>query len=153
MALLDTITHHDQVKYHRPWPRAVVTEAGWRNAIDHLAAGRCSLLGLWGDAPSVHMALLSQDFSEIAVVSYVCKGGTYPSVSARHPPAGKLERAIRDLYGLDAVGAPDSRTWLDLGFWSVRHPLGKRGKAVKPKPYQFLPVEGEGLHQIPVGPV
>jgi Ni,Fe-hydrogenase III large subunit len=35
----------------------------------------------------------------------------------------------------------------------VRHPLGKRTPARKPKPYEFLPAEGEGLHQIPVGPV
>ena len=153
MALLDSIKHQDKAKQHRPWPRAEVGEDGWRQAIDLLAEGRCSLLGLWGDAPDVQMALLAADFSEIALVTYHAKDGIYPSVSARHPPAGKLERAIRDLYGLDAVGAPDSRTWLDLGFWNVRTPLGKRAKALKPKPYQFLPVEGEALHQIPVGPV
>lgn len=153
MALLDSITYRQTNKQHRPWPRALVNEQGWSQAIDLLVEGRCSLLGLWGDAPTVHMALLTADFSEIAVVSYTCKDGSYPSVSARHPPAGRLERAIRDLYGLDAEGAPDSRNWLDLGFWGLRHPLGKRTKAGKPKPYRFLPVEGEGLHQIPVGPV
>ena len=42
---------------------------------------------------------------------------------------------------------------LDLGFWNVRHPLGNKGPARKPTPYKFLPAEGEGLHQIPVGPV
>ena len=153
MALLDTIAHREMAKQHHPWPRALVTEEGWRQAIDLLVAGRCTLLGLWGDAPAVHMALLADDFSDIAVISYTCKDGSYPSVAARHPPAGRLERAIRDLYGLNAVGAPDARTWLDLGFWDVRTPLGKRSKAGKPKPYLFLPVEGEGLHQIPVGPV
>ena len=99
------------------------------------------------------MALLGGDFNDIAVLSYICKDGQYPSVAARHPPAIRLERAIRDLFGLEAVDAPDARSWLDLGFWNVRHPLGKRGPARKPKPYAFLPAEGEGLHQIPVGPV
>jgi Ni,Fe-hydrogenase III large subunit len=153
MALLDTISHREKAKQHRPWPRALVSEAGWRQAIDLLVQGRCTLLGLWGDAPLVHMALLTEDFSDIAVVSYTCKDGTYPSVAAYHPAAGKLERAIRDLHGLDATDAPDARTWLDLGFWKVRHPLGKSVPARKPQAYQFLPVEGEGLHQIPVGPV
>ncbi|MSO68101.1 MAG: hydrogenase expression protein HypE [Pseudolabrys sp.] len=134
-------------------PRATVNEKAWRQAIEQLAAGRCTLLGLWGDAPAVHMALLSEDFSDIAIVSYNCKGGKYPSVAARHPPAVRLERAIRDLFGLDASGAPDTRSWLDLGFWNARHPLGKRAPARKAKPYEFLPAEGEGLHQIPVGPV
>ena len=153
MALLDTITHRDTAKRHRPWPRAVVGDDGWRQAIDLLAAGRCTLLGLWGDAGDVHMALLAENFDDIAVLSYTCKDGKYPSVAARHPPAIRLERAIRDLFGLDATGAPDTRSWLDLGFWDIHHPLGKKQPAQKPAPYTFLPAEGEGLHQIPVGPV
>ncbi|MFZ0092429.1 MAG: NADH-quinone oxidoreductase subunit C, partial [Pseudolabrys sp.] len=115
--------------------------------------GQCTLLGLWGDAPNVHMALLDATSGDVAVVSYACKGGKYPSVAARHPPAIRLERAIRDLFGLEATDAPDVRPWLDLGFWSVRHPLGEKAVARKPAPYQFLPAEGEALHQIPVGPV
>jgi Ni,Fe-hydrogenase III large subunit len=153
MALLDTIKHRGKAKQHRPWPRAAVTDDGWQQAIEHLAAGRCTLLGLWGDAPSVHMALLAGNFSDVAVLSYVCKDSTYPSVAARHPPAIRLERAIRDLFGLEAVGAPDTRGWLDLGFWSVRRPLGKTTPSRKATPYEFLPAEGEGLHQIAVGPV
>jgi Ni,Fe-hydrogenase III large subunit/Ni,Fe-hydrogenase III component G len=153
MALLDTIAHRETVKQHRPWPRALVADDGWRQAIEHLAAGRCTLLGLWGDTADVHMALLGERFDDIAVLSYACKDGQYPSVAARHPPAIRLERAIRDLFGLNAVGGPDTRTWLDLGFWDVRHPLGKKEPAQTPVPYAFLPAEGEGLHQIPVGPV
>ena len=52
------------------------------------------------------------------------------------------------------VGAPDTRPWLDLGFWDVQYPLGARAPAPRSAPaYTFLPVEGESLHQIPVGPV
>jgi len=153
MSLLNTITHGGTAKQHRPWPRAPVADDGWQQAIDLLARGHCTLLGLWGDAPAVHMALLGENAADIAVLSYTCKDGKYPSVAARHPPAIRLERAIRDLFGLNAQGAPDARTWLNLGFWDVRHPLGKSSPARKSKPYEFLPAEGEGLHQIPVGPV
>jgi len=153
MALLDGITHSETVKAHRPWPRVIVADDGWRQAIDLLADGHCSLLGLWGDAPEVHMALLDETSGDVAVISLSCKAGRYPSVAARHPPAIRLERAICDLFGLKAVDTPDPRPWLDLGFWNVRHPLGNKGPARKPTPYKFLPAEGEGLHQIPVGPV
>jgi len=153
MALLDDITHSETVKAHRPWPRVIVADDGWRQAIDLLADGHCSLLGLWGDAPEVHMALLDETSGDVAVISFACKAGRYPSVAARHPPAIRLERAICDLFGLKAVDTPDPRPWLDLGFWNVRHPLGNKGPARKPTPYKFLPAEGEGLHQIPVGPV
>ena len=118
-----------------------------------MAAGECTLLGLWGDPPNVHMAPLDEAAGNIAIVTYACADGRYPSVGAQHPPALRLERAIRSLFGLDATGSPDTRPWLDLGFWDVRHPLGNKEPAQKPAPYAFLPVEGEGLHQIPVGPV
>jgi Ni,Fe-hydrogenase III large subunit len=153
MAILETITHGDLSERHRPWPRALVNEEGWRQAADQLATGRLVLLGLWGDAPLVHMALLDEAAGEAAVVSYACKSGKFPSVGAGHAPAIRLERAIKDLFGLEAVNAPDTRPWLDLGFWNVRHPLGKKAAARKQAAYRFLPSEGEGLHQIPVGPV
>jgi Ni,Fe-hydrogenase III large subunit len=153
MALLDNIAHRESAKAHRPWPRATVSDDGWQQAINLLAEGRCSLLGLWGDAPHVHMALLNQTFNDIAVLTYPCQAGHFPSVAARHPPAIRPERAIWDLFGLKAVDTPDPRAWLDLGFWDVRHPLGNEAAAYRPATYEFLPAQGEALHQIPVGPV
>ena len=99
------------------------------------------------------MATLDEASGTIAVFTYTCKDGKYPSVGAQHPPALRLERAIRSLFGLDAIGSPDTRPWLDLGAWDVAQPLGARLPAQEQAPYAFLPVEGEGLHQIPVGPV
>ena len=132
-------------------PRSKVTEDGWNKAADRLAAGEATLLGLWADAPDVHMALL--EGADVTLLTYTCGDGRYPSIGAKHAPAIRLERAIGDLFGLDAVGATDARPWLDLGFWDVRYPLGGKGAAQPPAPYAFLPAEGEGLHQIPVGPV
>ena len=127
MARFSSITYNELVEGHRPWPRAVVAEDGWQQAIDQLTTGQCSLFGLWGDAPEVHMALLDKETSDVAVISYTCKSGKYPSVAARHPPAIRLERAIRDLFGLDAVDTLDARPWLDLGFWSVRSSARQKG--------------------------
>ena len=134
-------------------PRQKVDEEGWGRAIDRLARGGLTLLGLWGDAPDVHMATFDEATADIAVLTYACKNGRFPSVGAKHPPAIRLERAIGSLFGLEAVGSPDPRPWLDLGNWGVSHPLGKRAPAQEAAPYAFLPAEGEGLHQIAVGPV
>ncbi len=60
----------------------------------------------------------------------------YPSLAGIFPAAGRLERAARDLTGIGAEGG-DSRPWL-------LHP---------PAPYPFVTVGGEGVHEIPVGPV
>ena len=146
-----------RVGNHRPWPRIEVTPAVWRSVASEIAAGRATLFALWGDAGvkrAVHMAVVEELTGELAVVSLECPAGIFPSVGAIHPPAIRLERAIHSLYGYEPAGGPDMRHWLDLGFWEIRHPLGARELApVKPPLYRFLPVEGENLHQIPVGPV
>ncbi|HTZ02418.1 MAG TPA: NADH-quinone oxidoreductase subunit C, partial [Xanthobacteraceae bacterium] len=153
----DILLRGERVEGHRPWPRFVVTAELWRHAANELAEGRATLLGLWGDGtavPAAHMAIMSGQSRQIAVITIDCPAGSFPSVGAVHPPAIRLERAIFSLYGLEPIGAPDMRPWLDLGLWDVQHPLGARqATAAAPAAYAFLPVEGENLHQIPVGPV
>jgi Ni,Fe-hydrogenase III large subunit len=108
----------------------------WQEATRLVAAGEATLLGLWGEPGRVHMAVFDHG---VVVLSLDCPSGSYPSVGALHAPAIRLERAARDLFGLDPIGLPDRRPWLDHG--------------ANPTAYPFLPVEGESLHQIPVGPV
>ena len=139
--------------HHRPWPRAVVTPDAWNAAVGLLGAPGWSLLGLWGDRTEVHMALRGEQSGEIGVASLDCPGGHFPSVARTHPPALHLEAAIRDLVGLQAIGTPEPRPWLDHGRWGLRHPLGSTQAPSEARTYEFLPVEGESLHEIAVGPV
>jgi Ni,Fe-hydrogenase III large subunit len=83
----------------------------------------------------------------------------YPDLSKTFYFAGRMQRAIADLVGVDAEGA-DDRLWLNHGAWpSDYHPLRKRptGKEMfldrGVTDYPFVRVEGEGVHEIPVGPV
>jgi Ni,Fe-hydrogenase III large subunit len=153
-SLTDLMQKGQKVTQHRPWPRAVVDATSWIVAADELADGRLTLLALWGEPASVHMALTDNAATEVAVLSLDCPDRTYPSIGIRHPPALRLERAINDLFGLSAEDLPDPRPWLDHGSWGVRFPLTERLAALsKPAPYRFLAVEGEGTHEIPVGPV
>lgn len=62
----------------------------------------------------------------------------FPSVTPILPKADWMEREIQDLYGLVPEGHPDPRRL-------VLH--GKEGE------YRFDRVEGEGVFEIPVGPV
>ncbi len=152
--LADLLAEGDPVAAHRPWPRASVPAATWSAAAGRLADSRLVLLGLFGEAAAVHMALLDELAGEIGVLSLACPGGHFPSVAALHPPAIRLERTIGDLFGLVADEAPDPRPWLDHGAWGLRHPLGASpAEATSAGPYVFLEAEGESLHQIPVGPV
>ena len=150
----DLILAGTPVPHHGPWPRVAVGPQAWEEAAELLANGRSTLLGLWGDSGFVHMALADAEGGDIGVFSLECPDGRFPSVGRHHPPALRLERAARDLFGLQPEGSPDTRPWLDHGAWGVCHPL--KTPADPPllvTPYAFLGAEGEGLHQIPVGPV
>jgi Ni,Fe-hydrogenase III large subunit len=143
-----------RVADHRPWPRYEVDRATWEAVGASLGKGEGDLLGLWGDRGVVHLALRSAPELP-AIVTLAVENGRFPSIGQYHPPAIRLERAITDLYGYIATGAPDRRPWLDHGAWGLRAPLGAAEPAPlrDPVDYAFQPVHGEGLHQIPVGPV
>ncbi|MDX8480267.1 NADH-quinone oxidoreductase subunit C [Mesorhizobium sp. VK24D] len=152
-ALADLIEAGRPIEQLAPWRRAVVAPKTWNLAVEQLAAGRWSLLGLWGEPDKVHMALLDET-QDVSVISLDCRGGRYSSVGQQHPPALRLERAAADLFGLAPQGLPDTRRWLDHGQWGVSHPLAARpAKPAAESSYRFLTAEGESLHQIPVGPV
>ena len=110
--------------------------SAWEECASRLADG-ADLLSLWGEPGRVHLALREGD--SIFHGAEDCPDHRYPSLGARYPQAIRFERSARDLYGLDPVGLADRRPWLDHG--------------AVPGAYPFLPVIGEGLHQIPVGPV
>ena len=153
-SLTTMIAGGDRVDGHRPWPRAVVDATLWVMAAERLAEGDWTLLSLWGEPDRVHMALLEAEPTDIGVLTFECPDGRFPSVGALHAPAQRLERTIRDLYGLEPQGAPDVRPWLDHGRWDCSAPLGTAAAPPpRTEPYAFLPAEGESLHRIPVGPV
>ena len=129
--------------FHAPWPRATIDAATWRQATARLTTGEWTLLGLWGERDRVHMAVLADAPREIGVLTLACPDGRFPSVGLHHRPAIRLERTVRDLFGLEPMGAEDARPWLDHGTWTGGMPAD----------YAFLPVHGENLHEIPVGPV
>lgn len=159
-SLSELIREGKRIGDHRPWPRVIVDTETWTLAARQMAEQHCTLLGFWGEPDFVHAALLDENVGEIGageigVISLDCSTGEFPSIAAVHAPAMRLERAIHDLFGLMPQGLPDSRPWLNHGCWGVGAPLGDglatpRGDS---PPYPFLAAEGEGLHQIPVGPV
>src|ERR1700688_3268612 len=69
-----------------------------------------------------------------------------------------MERAVHDLFGIASM-EPDHRGWLRHGGWpQTAFPLrrdfdGSHQFSVKSQPYAFVQVEGDGVHEIAVGPV
>ena len=149
------LANHEPVAGHRPWPRYDADNALWMAIGQALADGAGDLMGLWADKTAVHMAIRAAAPLGPFVISTAIRNSEFPSIGKFHAPAIRLERAVRDLYGFAPIAAPDRRPWLDHGAWGMRAPLGSRfpTQLRDPAAYEFLPVHGEGLHQIPVGPV
>src|SRR5215472_7968109 len=139
---------------HSPWPRSVISPEVWSSAASELAAGRLQLIAEWAEPGMVHAALFDPEISSLGLISLDAPHGSFPALGAQHAPALRLERRIRDLFALEPLGAPDVRPWIDHGqFGDARLPSGKHGRSAAATEYTFLPVKGEGLHEIPVGPV
>lgn len=114
-----------------------------------------ALLSLWAEPGLVHAAFFDEADGGLLLASCPAPEGRYPALSPARPGAVRFERAIRDLWAMIAEDGVDLRPWLDHGRWPVLGPLSARParNAAQPVPPEFLPVEGEGWHQIPVGPV
>ena len=137
----------------QPMPRQTVSQRQWERAAQDLADGQLSMLSLWATNGAVHMALMNNVTRHFAILSLDLQGKSFPSVSRWYLPALRLERAIRDLFGFVPEGALETRPWLDHGKWGVAHPLTDNSPSSESTPYEFLPVEGESLHKVAVGPV
>ncbi|MEK7372400.1 MAG: NADH-quinone oxidoreductase subunit C [candidate division NC10 bacterium] len=80
------------------------------------------------------------------------------SLATFHYPASRFEREIYDLFGITAEGHPDPRPLVRHGFWPadyfpLRKDAGAREFSDGGQSFPFTEVGGEGVYEIPVGPV
>ncbi|MBK5298393.1 MAG: NADH-quinone oxidoreductase subunit C [Vicinamibacteria bacterium] len=85
---------------------------------------------------------------------------SFPSIAAKYPAANWFEREVMDLYGLVPDGHPNPtrvalhEDWPD-GAWALRKdfPEDRNVPRVPGDHHPFRPVTGEGVFEVPVGPV
>lgn len=83
----------------------------------------------------------------------------FPSLTKQFLPAWRFERQIQSLMGVTPLNHPDTRPWIKFEDWPEdAWPLRKSFDASKQMPrvegqYKWIKAEGEGVYEIPVGPV
>ena len=83
----------------------------------------------------------------------------FPSLTTAIPAADWQEREVQDMFGLKLVGHPNPRRCALHDDWPDVFPLRKDFDLRTPLPefsgprHRFREVEGEGVFQVPVGPV
>ena len=136
----------------------------WRRACEQVREKGGRLVALWGSdhtdrarGYAVHAALTVR--SGLVVITCELDGDRYPDISDLFPAANRMQRGTYDLLGIQAEGAADQRKWLRHASWPEDvFPLRKSFDGAQSFPtgvdaYPFVRVEGEGVHEIPVGPV
>ncbi len=94
----------------------------------------------------------------IFITAVVSQSLFFPSIALQIPAAALYEREIKEMFGLTPTGNPDTRSLVLHEFPEGIFPLRKEfllktKVARQQRQYQFLKVEGDGICEIPVGPV
>lgn len=141
------------------------------------------LIALWGSDErqqqggfALHLALVNERGLICLTLALTAGQPEYADVSGVFPAAGRMQRAAYDLLGITARGASDIRPWLRHAAWQgfplrkdfvfnphLNLPPQQGAEANDRSPaengeqnhddYPFVQVEGQGVHEIPVGPV
>jgi len=141
-----------------------VSREEWRQVAHDLAAAGGQLVALWASGndhgtPCVRAFFLTERHG--LLLSFTLTDNRerpYPGLEDLFPSAARMQRAVADLTGLRST-AEDTRPWLRHGAWSPGYrPLidgapPPRSAEPRTDSYEFVRVEGEGVHEIPVGPV
>jgi Ni,Fe-hydrogenase III large subunit/Ni,Fe-hydrogenase III component G len=139
------------------------TSETWHPMALDLAAGGARLLSVWVDRQPAKASVLAAYLCDRAVLVIQAKlpanEESYPGIADLFPCAARMQRAAADLTGIRATD-PDSRPWLRHAAWPATYfPLAALATDYRPTgtpsadQYLFVRVSGDGVHEIPVGPV
>jgi len=135
----------------------------WTRAAQELAAGGARLLALWAsraghEPPTVHAAFLIDSGALLLNLPMTTADTSYAGLEPHFACASRMQRAMADLSGVRSSD-PDARAWLRHNAWPPDfHPLIDPPESlINHEPgvdvYPFVRVDGDGVHEIPVGPV
>ena len=143
-----------------------VAAVEWQRAAEELISSGGRFLTLWGADDRdrdgrfrIYVAYLLPE--SVLVLEHEMEdvaNPTYPSLAAVFPSALRMERAVHELLGVASTES-DKRGWLRHGSWpETAFPLrrdidGLRQYSITSEAYPFVQVEGDGVHEIAVGPV
>ncbi len=138
----------------------IIEAAGWLANREDLA-----LIGIWAvpghekDCLELYYAFELKQPSPALVMIAEVKNNQAPSIYKIFPAAINFERRARDWYGLDFTSLPDTRRLLlHEAYPADFHPMVDSdpetlSSNLATTEYSFKKFEGEGLYQVPVGPV
>ncbi len=149
-----------------PAYRASAEVTDLRELCKTVRARQARLVALWGSDETargagyaLHLALALPPGLLWLTVAMPREHPRYPDLADIFPAASRMQRAAYDLVGIEPQGDADRRKWLRHGNWPEGvFPLRKEFDpsthfSRARDSYPFVKVQGDGVHEIPVGPV
>ncbi len=141
----------------------LVSRDQWRSIAEDMAVAGARLGPLWTSftqdtGPLVHAAYLTHGSGLVLTLPLPDPDTPYPGIDDLFPAAARMQRAITDLSGLRST-ATDARSWLSHEAWPqpyrplIDPPVSQFATEPTVSSYDFVRVEGDGVHEIAVGPV
>lgn len=140
-----------------------VSQEGWRQVAQDAAAAAARLVTLWASndlrvGMALRAAFVGDGAGLVVTLPLADPDAGYPGIEDLFPVAARLQRAVADLSGIRSTD-PDTRPWLRHAAWSATYrpltdpPELALAAAPANDSYAFVRVEGDGVHEIAVGPV
>jgi Ni,Fe-hydrogenase III large subunit/Ni,Fe-hydrogenase III component G len=160
---LQTLFDRSEAQPGAPGLRSLtIPDEQWHQVALDLCVAEGRLLALWASGsaqrtPLIHAVFVGEGAGLVLTLPMVDREAPYPGIEDLFPAAARMQRAIADLSGVRSTD-PDTRPWLRHAAW----PQGYRPLIEPPVPpttepamdaYDFVRVEGDGVHEIAVGPV
>ncbi|MES2356008.1 MAG: NADH-quinone oxidoreductase subunit C [Pseudomonadota bacterium] len=155
-----------QLLVQPPIFQATVDSQQYRAVAERVQQNGGRLVALWGSddrerelSMAVHAALAFEEGLLWMRLPVNDGRPVFPDLADIFPVANRMQRTIYDLLGLRADKAVDERPWLRHTAWPKdSFPLRRDFEFEQDfaggfDNYPFVKVEGEGVHEIPVGPV
>ena len=165
MQFLDRALHFDAIPGSLAAYRATADDAGMTDFADAVQQSGGRFVALWGSDErdrqagfALHVAFGIAEGLAIVTLPMAAGNPEYPDLAEIFPAASRLQRATYDLLGIRARGG-DRRPWLRHANWPAEHfPLRRDSDAglqfeTQHEEYAFIRVEGDGVHEIAVGPI
>ena len=165
MRLLDQALDFEPLPGELAAMQAQADAAGLLSFAKAVKEGGGRFVSLWGTDErergagyALHVAFCVAEGLALVTLQLPADAPDYPDLEPLFPAANRQQRATRDLLGMRALGG-DKRPWLRHNNWPPDFfPLRRDCDASQqfppqPEDYPFVRVEGEGVHEIAVGPI
>ncbi len=166
ISLIGIEARFDEGQYPKDVPACIVPRERFAEVAKAIKSAGARLVAEWATDETPFgrgfgiYACYAKDRGYLIIKTYTpFEDPTFPSLTKKFVAAYRFERQMKSLIDVNPIGHPDPRPWIKHEDWpDDAYPLRKSFDASKPMPrvkgeYPFIRAEGEGVYEIPVGPV